>query len=44
MENLQNLENKREKKDFNCKVISIIQGEEYKEKMEYDIRKNNFFL
>lgn len=38
------MENKRGKIDSDCKVISIIQGEEYKEKLECEIRKNNFFL
>ena len=37
------MENKRGKIDSDCKVISIIQGEEYKEKLECEIRKNNFF-
>ena len=38
------MENKRGKIDSDCKVISIIQGEEYKEKLECEIRKTIFFM
>lgn len=43
MRGTQNSGSEREKITSDCKVIRIIQGEEYKEKLEPDIREDDFF-